>query len=90
MSEAEEESSTSASRDLGMLELLHWNALLITGALFIALVSISTFVRSSGVTNAWVSVALLVLAVGSLITAADFFVEGAKGLARRMGIAEVI
>jgi cation:H+ antiporter len=77
-------------RELGMLELIHWNALLITGALFIALVSISTFVHTSGVTNAWVSVLLMVLAIGSLITAADFFVEGAKGLARRAGIAEVI
>ena len=73
-----------------MLELLHWNTLLVTGALFIALVSISTFVQNSGVTNAWVSVLLLVLAVGSLITSADFFVEGAKGLARRVGIAEVV
>ena len=73
-----------------MLELIHWNALLITGALFIALVSISTFVHTSGVTNAWVSVLLMVLAIGSLITSADFFVEGAKGLARRAGIAEVI
>ena len=90
MSESEVEIPRPASRELGMLELLHWNALLITGSLFIALVAIATFVRSSGVTNAWVSVALLVLAVGSLITAADFFVEGAKGLARRMGIAEVI
>ena len=90
MSESEVEIPRPAGRELGMLELLHWNALLITGSLFIALVSIATFVRSSGVTNAWVSVALLVLAVGSLITAADFFVEGAKGLARRMGIAEVI
>jgi cation:H+ antiporter len=90
MSEVDTESSTPGGRELGMLELLHWNALLITGSLFIALVSISTFVRSSGVTNAWVSVALLGLAVGSLITAADFFVVGAKGLARRLGIAEVI
>ena len=62
------EAPTKSSRDLGMLELLHWNTLLVTGALFIALVSISTFVKNSADTKAWVSVLLLVLAVIRKIT----------------------
>ena len=32
----------------------------------------------------------LVVALGLLVTSADFFLDGAKGLARRMGIAEII
>lgn len=82
--------SAAPPRDFGTLELIHWNALLITGALFISLVAITTFVKAEGLSNPWVSITLLVLAFASLITAADFFVEGAKGIARKAGIAEVV
>ena len=36
------------------------------------------------------SVFLLLLAIGLLITSADFFIEGAKNLARTVGIPEVV
>ena len=87
---AKVDSAKSTTREFGTLELIHWNALLITGALFISLVAITTFVKAEGLSNPWISIFLLLLAFASLITAADFFVEGAKGIARKAGIAEVV
>lgn len=81
---------SSEGGHLGLFELLHWNTLLITGALFIALVSIATFSKFAQSETPWLSILLLFLAVASLLTAADFFVKGAQGLARRAGIAEVV
>lgn len=72
------------------MELLHWNGMLLTGGLFVSLVVLSTFGTRAGETAVWVSLLLLAFAIALLITSADFFIEGAKGLARRAGIAEVV
>ena len=72
------------------MELLHWNGMLLTGGLFVSLVVLSTFGTRAGETAVWLSLLLLAFAIALLITSADFFIEGAKGLARRAGIAEVV
>ena len=41
-------------------------------------------------TNIGILIILIIIALALLITSADFFVEGAKGLARRAGMAEVV
>ena len=80
----------SGDNDAGIMELLHWNGMLLTGGLFVTLVVLETFSHRASDTAAWVSLLLLAAAIALLITSADFFIEGAKGLARRAGIAEVV
>ena len=82
--------SVSAKKDAGVMELLHWNGMLLTGGLFVTLVVLETFSHRAGEYAAWISLLLLAAAIALLITSADFFIEGAKGLARRAGIAEVV
>jgi len=77
-------------RELGVGALLHWNSLLITGGLFVTLAGLNSMSGKVDAKHLSISVLLLILAIGLLITSADFFIEGAKGLARRAGIAEVI
>ncbi len=80
----------SEKREQGIGSLLQWNALLITFALFLTLASLD-FINT---TREWDSILMLIvlviIALALLITSADFFIEGAKGLARRAGIAEVV
>ena len=72
---------------MGIPQLIHFNAMLITGALFLAIV----LMKYLGQSNSMFVVSLiLLLSLGLLITSADFFIEGAKGLARRAGIAEIV
>lgn len=72
---------------MGIPQLIHFNAMLITGALFLAIV----LMKYLGTSNSmWVVSCILLLSLGLLITSADFFIEGAKGLARRAGIAEIV
>ena len=82
--------SVSSRKDAGIMELLHWNGMLLTGGLFVTLVVLETFSHRGGEYAAWISMLLLAAAIALLITSADFFIEGAKGLARRAGIAEVV
>ena len=72
---------------MGIPQLLHFNAMLITGALFFAIVLMKYLGQSNSM---FVVSIILLLSLGLLITSADFFIEGAKGLARRGGIPEVV
>ena len=74
----------------GIGALLQWNALLVSFALFLTLAILGTITAKNDWTNIGILIILIVIALALLITSADFFVEGAKGLARRAGIAEVV
>jgi len=78
------------SREQGIGALLQWNALLISFALFLTLALLGTITAKNDWTNFGILIFLIVIALALLITSADFFVEGAKGLARRAGMAEVV
>ena len=72
----------------GIGALLQWNALLVSFALFLTLAILGTITAKNDWTNIGILIILIVIALALLITSADFFVEGAKGLARRAGMAE--
>ena len=74
----------------GIGALLQWNALLVSFALFLTLAILGTITAKNDWTNIGILIMLIVIALALLITSADFFVEGAKGLARRAGMAEVV
>ena len=74
----------------GIGALLQWNALLVSFALFLTLAILGTITAKNDWTNIGILIILIVIALALLITSADFFVEGAKGLARRAGMAEVV
>ncbi len=74
----------------GIAALLQWNALLISFALFLTLAILGTITAQNDWTNIGILIILIIIALALLITSADFFVEGAKGLARRAGMAEVV
>ena len=78
------------SRQQGIGALLQWNALLISFALFLTLALLGTITAKNDWTNFGILIVLIIIALALLITSADFFVEGAKGLARRAGMAEVV
>ena len=78
----------SLSRDMGepvkqqgIGALLQWNALLISFALFVTLALLSGITSENDWTHMSILILLIILALALLITSADFFVEGAKGLA---------
>ena len=71
----------------GIGALLQWNALLVSFALFLTLAILGTITAKNDWTNIGILIILIVIALALLITSADFFVEGAKGLARRAGMA---
>ena len=94
---AELEQETSPTRPLqnrkprGILSLFMWNQVLIIASLFLAMMGLQTITAGDhSIPGMAVSGFFLILAIGLLITSADFFVEGAKGLARRVGIAEIV
>ncbi len=72
---------------MGIPQLIHFNAMLITGALFIGIILTQYGAQSNSL---FVISFILLLSLGLLVTSADFFIEGAKGLARRAGIAEIV
>ncbi len=75
----------------GILSLFMWNQVLIIASLFLAMMGLQTITAGDhSIPGMAVSGFFLLLAIGLLITSADFFVEGAKGLARRVGIAEIV
>ena len=74
----------------GITSLLQWNALLISFALFLTLAILGGITAKNDWTNIGILMILIIIALALLITSADFFVEGAKGLARRAGMAEVV
>ncbi len=74
----------------GITSLLQWNALLISFALFLTLAILGGITAKNDWTTIGILIILIIIALALLITSADFFVEGAKGLARRAGMAEVV
>ena len=80
----------AASAERGIPQLLMSNTLVLNGALFLGILALHTLLEDSTLNNNWVSVALLALALALLIKSADVFIEGAKGLAYRAGLPEVV
>ena len=75
---------------MGIPQLLQFNTLIILATLFLALVGSQILSTNMGGNNIIYSIIILLLALGLLVVSADFFIEGAKGLARRGGIPEVV
>ena len=87
---AEVQEAPTPIKSMGIMGLLHWNTIFILGALFIILYIINFATVDLTSKGAGVSMILIIMSVALLVTSADFFIEGAKGLARRAGIAEVV
>lgn len=86
-----QETTRSSHKARGILSLFMWNQVLIIASLFLAMIGLQTITSGEhSIPGMAVSGFFLMLSIGLLITSADFFVEGAKGLARRVGIAEII
>ena len=79
-----------AGKLMGIPQLLQFNTLLILATLFLAIVASQILSANLGGNNILYSIIILMLALGLLVVSADFFIEGAKGLARRGGIPEVV
>ena len=82
-----EEGATSES---GIPQFLMSNTLVLNGALFLGILALHTLLEDSTINNNLVSTALLAMALALLIKSADVFIEGAKGLAHRAGLPEVV
>ncbi len=77
-------------RVMGIPQLVFSNTLVLNGALFLGILALHGALDSADdVGNIWPLV-LLTLALALLIKSADVFVEGAKGLAYRAGLPEVV
>ncbi|MEC8632777.1 MAG: sodium:calcium antiporter [Candidatus Thermoplasmatota archaeon] len=74
----------------GIPQLLMSNTLVLNGALFLGILALHTLLEDSSINNNYVSIVLLAMALALLIKSADFFIEGAKGLAYRAGLPEVV
>ena len=62
----------------GILSLFMWNQVLVIASLFLAMMGVQTITaEDTSFSGMAVSAFLLILAIGLLITSADFFVEGA-------------
>ncbi len=81
--ESPTESETRSSVTRGIASLFMWNQVLVIASLFLAMLGVNSLMTEVTITKIAISVFLLLLAIGLLITSADFFVEGAKGLAVR-------
>ena len=77
-------------KEMGIPQLLQFNTLLILGALFIGIIASQALSSNFGSNSFPITLFILALALGLLVVSADFFIEGAKGLARRGGIPEVV
>jgi cation:H+ antiporter len=75
---------------MGIPQLLQFNTLIILATLFLAIVGSQILSTNMGGNNIIYSIIILLLALSLLVVSADFFIEGAKGLARRGGIPEVV
>ena len=75
---------------MGIPQLVHFQTVLTTGALFLALMSVKLISYEASINNLVITASIVVLALFLLIFSADFFIEGAKGLARRVGLPEVV
>ncbi len=75
---------------MGIPQLLQFNTLLILAALFIGIIGSQALSSNLNLNNILITLFILGLALGLLVISADFFIKGAKGLARRGGIPEVV
>lgn len=80
----------SEEKVMGIPQLIHFQTLVTTGSLFLAIVAIRFLSREMGYDSLLITFVIVCLALGLLIYSADFFIEGAKGLARRGGLPEVV
>jgi cation:H+ antiporter len=80
----------SEEKVMGIPQLIHFQTLVTTGSLFLAIVAIRFLSRETGYDSLLITFVIVCLALGLLIYSADFFIEGAKGLARRGGLPEVV
>jgi len=79
-----------AQKTMGVPQLVLNSTLFVNGALFLGLFLFNTLSENNGKESIVVSIVLLGLAMALLIKSADFFIEGAKGLAYRAGLPEVV
>lgn len=75
---------------MGIPQLVHFQTLITTGALFLGLMGLKVISAELSANNIAVTLSIAILALFLLIFSADFFIEGAKGLARRGGLPEVV
>jgi cation:H+ antiporter len=80
----------SEQKVMGIPQLVHFQTLITTGAIFLCLISLKLVSTEVSANNIAMTVSIAVLALFLLIFSADFFIEGAKGLARRGGLPEVV
>ncbi|MDC3267930.1 hypothetical protein OAU14_00765 [bacterium] len=80
----------SDEKVMGIPQLIHFQTLVTTGALFLGIVAVRVLEQSAGIDSLILTAVIACLALGLLIFSADFFIEGAKGLARRGGLPEVV
>lgn len=80
----------SKEKVMGIPQLLHFQTSVTTGALFLGIIALTFGSETSGSESMIITVIIALLALGLLIFSADFFIEGAKGLARRGGLPEVV
>ncbi len=80
----------SDEKVMGIPQLIHFQTLITTGALFLGIVAVRVLEQSAGIDSLILTAVIACLALGLLIFSADFFIEGAKGLARRGGLPEVV
>lgn len=80
----------ASGEPMGIPQLVLSNTLLLNGALFLGIVALHSIIEDSQIDANWISVVLLALALMLLIKSADVFIEGAKGLAYRAGLPEVV
>ncbi len=74
----------------GLPRLLSYNAFVITASLFMGLLVLEGLLSQEVRPPMWGIAVLLVLAIGLLVSSAEFFIAGAQSLAKRAGVAEVV
>jgi cation:H+ antiporter len=77
-------------RVMGIPQLVFSNTLVLNGALFLGILALHGALDSADEVGYIWPLVLLTLALALLIKSADVFVEGAKGLAYRAGLPEVV
>lgn len=75
---------------MGIPQLVLSNTLVLNGALFLGILALHSANQNTTGNSHFVSLALLTMALMLLIKSADVFIEGAKGLAYRAGLPEVV
>ena len=80
----------SEEKVMGIAQLLHFQTLVTTGTLFLGIIAVRFLSSEAGYDSFAITFIIACLALGLLIYSADFFIEGAKGLARRGGLPEVV